>query len=63
MNIKINSVAVTQDLSVIMKTEIKSGLTMIPSSVNPVLKSKLEIQLDSNFPFTLERGEFSVNAT
>jgi hypothetical protein len=43
MNIKINSIALNQDLSVTMKTEITSGLTLIPSSVNPILKSKLEI--------------------
>jgi hypothetical protein len=38
-------------------------LSIIPSSVSPVLKTKIEIQIDENFPFTLTREDFSVSVT
>jgi hypothetical protein len=38
-------------------------LSITPSSVSPVLKSKIEIQIDNDFPFTLARGDFSVSVT
>ena len=31
--------------------------------MNPVLKTKVEIQIDTNFPYTLAKEDFSVNAT
>jgi hypothetical protein len=44
--VKINSLVVVQDLSLTMKTEIKSGLTLTPATASPVLKTKIEIQID-----------------
>lgn len=63
MSIKINGLAVSSSASLTMKSEVKSGLSLIPSSVSPVLKTKIEIQIDNNFPFTLAREDFSVNVT
>lgn len=34
-----------------------------PTSLSPVLKSNLTIQLPSSFPYTLNKEDFSVNAT
>jgi hypothetical protein len=34
-----------------------------PSSVSPVLKTPIEIQIDTNFPYTLNKEDFSVNAS
>ena len=42
---------------------IKSGLTLDPASANPTLKTKINITLESDFPHTLDRADFSVNAT
>jgi hypothetical protein len=41
----------------------KSGMELIPSSANPTLKTKINITLESDFPYTLEKAHFSVNAT
>jgi hypothetical protein len=63
LSIKINELEVSSTASFTMKSEIKSGLSIIPTSVSPVLKTKIEIQIDDNFPFTLAREDFSVNVT
>jgi hypothetical protein len=44
--VKINSLAVAQDLSLSMNAEIKSGLTLTPATASPVLKTKIVIQID-----------------
>jgi hypothetical protein len=45
-------------------TTTKSGLTLDPPSVNPTLKTKINITLEADFPYTLDdRKSFSVNAT
>jgi hypothetical protein len=41
----------------------KSGLALIPPSANPTLKTKINITLDSDFPYTLDKAHFTVNAT
>jgi sporulation-control protein spo0M len=63
VKVVVNSLTVAQDLSLQMKSEVKSGLTLSPPSASPVLKTKIKIQIDTNFPFELKKEEFSVNAT
>ncbi len=42
----------------------KSGLNLNPASANPTLKTKINITLESDFPYTLNnKSHFSVNAT
>ena len=41
----------------------KSGLELVPPSANPTLKTKINITLEGDFPYTLEKAHFSVNAT
>lgn len=42
----------------------QSGMQLNPSSANPTLKTKINITLESNFPYTInDREHFSVNAT
>lgn len=42
----------------------KSGMQLSPTSANPTLKTKINITLESSFPYTLDdRSHFSVNAT
>jgi len=36
---------------------------LTPSSVSPVLKTNITIQLDTSFPYTLAKEDFSVNAS
>jgi hypothetical protein len=36
---------------------------MTPSQANPVLKTDIVIQLDTDFPYILSRDDFTVNAT
>ena len=59
----INGVTVTNTLSFTMKTAVKSGLTISPTTASPVLKTQITISLDTDFPFTLNRDDFTVNAT
>jgi hypothetical protein len=46
-----------------MKTEVKSSITITPSSVSPVLKTKVIVQMESDFAYTLTREDLSINAT
>lgn len=41
----------------------KAGILLVPDSANPTLKTKINVTLDSDFPYTLARGDFSINAT
>jgi hypothetical protein len=38
-------------------------MSLAPSSVSPVLKTNITIQLESDFPYTLSKDDFTVNAT
>jgi len=44
-------------------TTTKAGILVTPSSANPTLKTKINITLDADFPYTLDKNDFSVNAT
>jgi len=45
-------------------TATKSGIRLTPASANPTLKTKINITLEADFPYTLtDRKDFSVNAT
>ena len=46
-----------------MKGGIKSGIRLVPDTASPVLKSRITIELDNDFPFTMNRDDFSVNCT
>jgi len=63
MVITINGQTVTQSLSFTMMGGVKSGMTVVPNSANPTLKTKLNITLESTFPYTLNKKDFTVNAT
>jgi hypothetical protein len=63
MDIIINNLTVTNTLSLALRNEIKSGVSITPNSVSPVLKQNVTIQLESDFPYTLNRDHFTVNAT
>jgi hypothetical protein len=63
MTIVINGQTVSNSITVTMKTEVKSSLTLTPSSVSPVLKTKVIVQMDSDFPYTLAKEDLSINAT
>ena len=41
----------------------KSGLGLSPNSASPVLKTKIVINIQSDFPHTLAKEDFTVNAT
>ena len=41
----------------------KAGILITPPSANPTLKTKINITLESDFPYTLDRADFSINAT
>jgi hypothetical protein len=46
-----------------MKTEVKSSITITPSSVSPVLKTKIVVKMENDFPYNLAKEDFSINAT
>jgi len=47
----------------VMKSSIIAMASMTPSSASPVLKTKIDIVLDSGFPHVLNKADFTVNAT
>jgi hypothetical protein len=63
LTISINGQTVTQSLSLSLMSDKKSGVTLVPDSASPVLKTKINITLESTFPYTLVKEEFTVNAT
>jgi hypothetical protein len=63
MVIVINNLTVTNSLSLALRNTIKSGVSITPSSVSPVLKQNVTIQLETDFPYTMKREDFTVNAT
>jgi hypothetical protein len=41
----------------------KSGVALVPNTASPVLKTKINITLEASFPYTLNKADFTVNAT
>lgn len=63
MTVIINGQTVSNSQVFDMKAAVISGTSITPSSVSPVLKTEVTVQLDSDFPFTLNRDDFTINAT
>jgi len=61
--IVINGQTVSNSLSLTMKSDVKSSLALIPPSASPVLKSKITVQMETDFPYTLVKEDLSMNAT
>ena len=59
----INWYTLTNSFQLTTMTETKTGVTLNPTSASPVLKTMVNITLESTFPYTLAREDFSVNAT
>jgi len=63
MEVTINGQVVSQSLMTTTRDVVQSGENLTPASVSPVLKTNVTIQLPSDFPYTLDKADFSVNAT
>lgn len=63
MVIVVNNLTITNSLSLALRNTIKSGVSITPNSVSPVLKQNVTIQLEADFPYALVREHFTVNAT
>ena len=63
LDVEINGKQITNSLMLNRIRDIYEGKNLNPSSVSPVLKTPIEIQLDVNFPYTLKKEDFSVNAS
>lgn len=63
MNIDVNGQTLSQNLELSMKPNTEASITLTPSSANPTLKTKMVLSLESSFPYTLNKTDFSVNAT
>jgi hypothetical protein len=59
----INGKTVSHSKNLDTKSVVYSATSITPSSSSPVLKKDVVIQLDTAFPFTLNRDDFTVNAT
>ena len=46
-----------------MNSDVKVSTTITPSSVSPVLKTNITVQLQADFPYTIVKGDLSINAT
>ena len=63
LSIVINNQTVSNSLSLATMANTKAGMQLVPPSANPTLKTKINITLESDFPYTLDKADFSVNAT
>ena len=64
MKVVINGQTINTDaFEITTKASVKASKTLDPSSVSPVLKTKVTITLDADFPHTLKKEDFTVNAT
>jgi hypothetical protein len=61
MTILINGL-VAGNPTVTLSDENIAILSLTPSSVSPVLKTKIVVQIDSSFPYTLAREDITMNA-
>lgn len=61
--IDINGQSVSSSLQITTMSNVKSSTTISPSSASPVLKTRITVSLESDFPHTLDRADFSINAT
>lgn len=61
--IEINGLTVSNSLSIAMKSDVKSSLALLPPSASPVLKTKITVQMVTDFPFELIKEDLSMNAT
>ena len=59
----INGQTITNSLSLTTMSTTKAGLLVVPSSANPTLKTKINVTLEADFPYTLDKNDFTVNAT
>lgn len=60
----INGQTVTNDFTVTTKATVVGSSDIDPSSASPVLKTRLTITIDDDFPFPdAEASQFTVNAT
>lgn len=62
-DVVINSKQVSHTLATNSRNDVQQGKNLNPPSVSPVLKTPIEIQIDTNFPYTLNKNDFSVNAS
>jgi len=59
----INGLTVGNYLTFSTKSVNKGGLTMVPSSISPVLKQNIVFTLEADFPHALNRDDLTVNIT
>lgn len=59
----INGATVSHSSSLTTKSSVIAATAMSPTSASPVLKTDVTFTLDASFPFTLNRDDFTVNAT
>jgi len=62
MVIVINGQTVANSITVTMSEDSVSVMSMIPSSVSPVLKTKIVVEIGSDFPYTLFKEDLTMNA-
>jgi len=53
----------TTNVSVTLMDSTKSAVTLSRPSASPVLKTKFNITIETSFPYTMRKEDFSVNAT
>ena len=63
MTVVINGQTVPTSSVFDLKSTVSFGNSISPSSVSPVLKTDITVQLEPDFPFTLLAADFTINAT
>mmetsp|Transcript_41643 Transcript_41643/g.63602 ORF Transcript_41643/g.63602 Transcript_41643/m.63602 type:complete len:261 (+) Transcript_41643:1983-2765(+) len=63
VTIVINEQSVDFTQTVTMRTVVRSGTSLTPASAAPTLKQSILVQLESDFPYTLAKNDFTVNLT
>ena len=62
-SITINNIHVENDIKLTLRDKVQTVASLTPSSASPVLKSQIVIQLPADFPYAVQRQDFTVNAT
>jgi hypothetical protein len=63
VKITINTLVITQSLTVKIKAMNKDITNMVPATASPVLKTTVIFTITSGFPFAIVKEDFTVNMT
>lgn len=58
--VTINGQTITNDLTFTLRNEVKSSTGLTPNSASPVLKTPIDVQLETSFPYELKKEDLQM---